>query len=459
MDGNFWPIVQFTAWQSSLVTLLSVVVGGGWAVLERHRHVQTPKWFIAMCTLPLFLPPLIVGTGFIHLLGQSGDVNNLLQWLNLPTVQFLYQPRSIVLAHLYYNLPLAYLMVRTALSRVSQHTIDAARVMGAKPWLLFTTIWWPNMRSAILGVAAMIMLYCWTSFSLPLQLGGSRAKTLEVWLYEQIKLYQQPELAWGVIAIQALIFLIPIWLTYRELTQPVQRFVPALQHARRWLNIGYLLFGLILTAPLFSLIIHTATQMEYRTVIVLVHSAFFLSLLRSLSLMVIVVACSTLLAFILRRQARWILLLLTLSPVAIGLIWLRLFEQNLFSLTGAFVFSLLPLATYLLHQATQQLPTSLVEAAKTLGTNYWQRLWLQYRWLLPSLQQIAAIGAVLVLGDVALANLLATTQQPTVMQVAYGLLGSYQFAVGSLAMCLLLVVILWIQLLIYYLPYARFGKR
>lgn len=454
MEWDLWPIIKFTLWQSSLVTVVSLICATGFALLERTRQANTPYWWLAICALPVFLPPLIVGTGFIQLLGQAGYLNSLLSFFQIPTIQFLYRPPAVILAHLYYNIPLAYLAIHSTLHRVSRHTEEAARLLGASPWQLFQTVWWPQLKGAILGIGAVIFLYCWTSFALPLQLGGSTAKTMEVWLYEQIKLYHQPSLALAVAAVQTMIFILPVLLILHYRKQPIQQFTPVITKHRLGITALRWLITAVIMAPLMSLVLRTSLQIDTKTITTLANSQFDSSLIRSLVLMISVIVITILLGFLLRRAKGWTLLLLTLSPVVLAMLWLQLFGQGLDSLITALVISLLPISSYFMQRSYQQLPSALLEAARTLGANRWQQLKLEWRWLWPAARQVMTIGIVLVLGDIALASLLAPTTQPTAMQVAYGLLGSYRFQVGSLALVMMLSVILILQLIIHYFPYA-----
>ncbi len=455
MEWDLWPIVKFTLWQSSIVTAVSLLLGSGFALLERRYQAITPRWWSALCTLPVFLPPLLVSTGFVQLFGQAGDLNTLLHALHLPPIQLLYRPSAVVLAHLYYNIPLAYLATHATLARLSQHTEEAARLLGASRWQIMQTIWWPQLKGTVLGIGAVIFLYCWTSFTLPLQLGGSTAKTVEVWLYEQIKLLHQPELALGVAIVQTLIFVLPILIVIRSLPTPTQHFVPSTLRPIHSVMLLRWLATLALLAPLLSLITHIALHTSTTTIETLWRSQFGESLLRSLLLMLVVLSISIILSVLLRRARNWTLLLLTLSPVTVAALWLTYFGQGLSSLAAALCISLLPLGSYLVHSGYSQLPPALLETAKILGANRWQQLHLEWRWLWPAMRQLLSIGVVLVLGDIALASLLTPNAQPTAMQVTYSLFGSYRYQVGGLALITLLIVLFLLQLIIHYSAYAH----
>lgn len=446
MEWSLWPVVWFTFWQSSLVTTLSIVFGGGLAVIERYNHWRTPNWFLAVATLPLFLPALVVGTSFIHLFGNAGDVNALFHWLHLPKLQILYQPSAVILGHLYYNLPLAYLAMRTALQSLSRHTEESAQTLGATPWQLLTTVWWPQLRSSVAGIAAVIFIYCWTSFALPLQLGGSHAKTLEVWLYEQLVLYHHQQLVVIVALIQLFMFTVPIVFVWKQQTihQPHTPSHQTNKHPGL-----YLLLSGVWLLPLVSLISHTMMNWNATTWSQVQHSEFFPSLITVAALTIATLLTVVAATHMLRLSARWLLILLAISPITLAGIWLVTIGQGLASLALAYVFGLLPLAYYFIQERRHRYGIQYQTAAQTLGANWWQQRLLEWQWLQPARNTIIAITVVFIFGDITYSSLLAPTEHPTTMQVAYGLLSSYRSQAGSLAMCLILLIIISLQILIY----------
>lgn len=463
MGYNFWIVIAslaspavlqrlwFSLWLSVVVVVIALVGGGGLAVAERLQRVYSPRWFLTICSLVLFLPPTIVGTAFIQLFGRAGDLNNIVTSLGLLPWPILYTPWAVLLAHAWYNIPLAYLGIKASVEQISIHTEDMAKICGARSVHVLRDFFWPHMRSAVLSMAGIIFLYNFTSFVLPLMLGGIHAQTLEVYLYQQVYLYHHYSTAYFVAILQTLMLGVIIAIALRGRPISIDRLMPgaAAQPASlplrcgRWWLAGYLI------APLFSLVGHVLVRLQWSALVALVHTRFFGGLVRSGLLAAIVIPSVIMFNISARRGARWLVILLTISPVTLGFIWLLIIGRGWVSLILALIIGLLPLASYFFDHARRQLPAHLFETATVLGANVWQKKLLELNLLRPALWRVAALAAVFVLGDVTLANVLAPSTAPTGMQVALALVAHYRFQIGSVAMVIMLALIISVQSLIY----------
>jgi thiamine transport system permease protein len=68
-------------------------------------------------------------------------------------------------------------------SQLDRRAADAARSLGASPRRAFTAVTLPALAPAIGSAAAVVFLFCATSFGVVLILGGSRLRTLETEIY------------------------------------------------------------------------------------------------------------------------------------------------------------------------------------------------------------------------------------------------------------------------------------
>lgn len=448
------PVVHrlwFSLWLSSIVSIVAVTLGGGLALLERLRRIAAPRWFTALCIVPIFLPPVIIGTGFIHLFGHAGAINAALTLFGLPSVQLLYRPLAVIIAHAYYNIPLAYLALRAATQSIAPYTEDAARLCGAHTSALLRQIYWPNLKRALLGIAAIIFLYNFTSFILPLLLGGIQAQTLEVWLYQRIYLWHDYATAVSVAILQTIILGTVVGIMLRGRIFQFDRVAPVsgAQRTPAGLSLVRALMAAALIAPLLSLVLHALSGSTWQIFITLTQTDFFPGLLRSAVLVVVVGGLTMAISLLVRGSFSWSILWLTLSPVTLAFLWLVIIGQGYLSLGLALVCGFLPMAGYFIDQARKQQPRLWRETVHCLGANAWQQRWLEIQFLRPTLLRLTGLVGVFVLGDVTLATLLAPHQAPTGMQVALGLVANYRFQLGSLAMVIMLIVIISLQLLLY----------
>lgn len=422
--------LESSLWYSIITVGLALGIGGSLAVAERLWQQPAPRWFVGIMLLPVFLPPVIVSTSFIATFGTQG-------LLPLP---LLYSPTAVLLAYGYYNIPLAYLLFRSALTGVSPATEAAAQLLGANRWQRCWQVLLPQLRLATVGTAGIIFLYSFTSFILPLQLGGVHGQTMEVWLYQQIYLYHQPTLALVAAAMQWLILLLVM--TLLGLAQPKHlpvKYVPESATVSKWSwKLLRILVTTIILLPLVSLVSKVTTTLSASDLSTLYYSQFSAALLRTIGVVVVVVLLSLGVVLVLRFGTTLGLLLLSISPITASFVWYQLFGKGYLSLIGALVLSVVPITAIALHQARQRYGRSIMHTSQVLGANAWNRLKLEYRLQLPAIRSVAVFGAMIVLGDASISTNLAPSQQPLAMGYALQLIGSYHFAVGSLAMLIVL---------------------
>jgi len=111
-------ILQFTLLQAALSTLLSTGLAVPLALaLARRSHFPGRLWVLRLMALPMGLPVLVVTLGLIAIWGRQGWANGLLLSLGASEPVSIYGLSGILLAHVFFNLPLACRLMVAALER------------------------------------------------------------------------------------------------------------------------------------------------------------------------------------------------------------------------------------------------------------------------------------------------------------------------------------------------------
>lgn len=188
-DSYLLRITLFTLWQAALSTLLSIIPAILLArALSRHPAFPGRALILRLFALPLALPAIVAALGLLELFGRAGYLAGLLGWFTGRDWPGIYGLSGILVAHVFFNLPLATRLFLEALNTVSsdQWRLASQLGMGAVPSFRF--IEWPVLRAALPGVAGLVFMLCITSFTLVLTLGGGpRATTLEVAIYQALR--------------------------------------------------------------------------------------------------------------------------------------------------------------------------------------------------------------------------------------------------------------------------------
>jgi thiamine transport system permease protein len=138
--------------------------------------------------VPMGLPVLIGALGLIGIWGRQGILNSVLTSAGIAEPINVYGLTGILLAHVFFNLPLACRLMLAALERVPGEYWLVASGLGMRHGSVFRFIEWPVLRSIIPGVSGLIFMLCATSFTLVLTLGGGpAATTIEVAIYQSLR--------------------------------------------------------------------------------------------------------------------------------------------------------------------------------------------------------------------------------------------------------------------------------
>ncbi|MGE8105806.1 thiamine/thiamine pyrophosphate ABC transporter permease [Allorhizobium sp. NPDC080224] len=197
-------VLSFTLWQAFLSTLLSV----GFALpvvsaLARQPAFPGRIWLIRLMAVPMGLPVLIGALGLIGIFGRSGIVNDALSSLGLSQPISVYGLTGILIAHVFFNLPLATRLMLSALERVPAEYWRMSASLGLSPIATFRFIEWPVLARVIPGAAGLIFMLCVTSFTLVLIFGGGpAATTIEVAIYQALRFDFNPERAVSLALLQ-----------------------------------------------------------------------------------------------------------------------------------------------------------------------------------------------------------------------------------------------------------------
>ena len=161
--ASTWRLVWFSLWQSALSVAVTLVVAAPVTWLIGLHRFRGRRLLRAATTVGFLLPSVVVATAFLAVLPRSLH----------------YTMFAVVIAHVYFNIAVVVRVVGARLELLDAQLVNAARTLGASPITVWRTIVWPLIRGATAAAAAVIFLYCFTSFAVIRVLGGPRRSTME----------------------------------------------------------------------------------------------------------------------------------------------------------------------------------------------------------------------------------------------------------------------------------------
>ena len=206
-DGYMFRVVRFTLWQAALSTILSVVPAILVArALSRHPGFPGRALILRLFAVPLAIPAIVAALGVLALYGRAGYLAGILASLSGEVWPGVYGLSGILVAHVFFNLPLATRLFLEALDTVPADQWRLASQLGMRAGAAFRFIEWPVLRAGLPGVAGLVFMLCITSFTIVLTLGGGpRATTLEVAIYQALRFDFDPARAVALTVLQVLL--------------------------------------------------------------------------------------------------------------------------------------------------------------------------------------------------------------------------------------------------------------
>ena len=410
-DSYYLGRIWFTAWQASVSTALTLVVGLPVAYLFTKHDFPGKTVLKAVTTVPFIMPTIVVAMGFVALLGPQGLVNKVLMdlfGLESPPVRITNTLTIIFVAHAFYNYAIVVRIVSAFWANVDPRLEESAAMLGSGRVRTFLHVTLPILLPAIVSSAVLAFAFSFTSFGVILVLGGPQFATLEVAVYELTAKLFRLELA-AALAIVQMLFTYAFLLVYARFQQGVSvpvGVVPSEATARRTRHVGEAVFvvamvlGLVVVlSPLLALVERAASSGDgysfthFRSLFSNERGSYFYlspvsivwnSLRFALATTAISLIIGTTVAYFLSRQGRrgasvldaLFMMPLGVSAVIMGFGFLVAFNRGPLDIRGSWVILVIahslvayPFVIRSLLPVLRSMPVQLREAAAVLGAS------------------------------------------------------------------------------------------
>ncbi len=233
LEPEDWAAVRFTVIQALLSAVISVTLGVPVARALARRRFPGRRVLMTLLGAPFILPVIVAVLGLLAVFGRAGILSSLLGSVGLPPAQ-IYGLHGVVLAHVFFNLPLATRLILQGWLEVPAERFRLAASLGMTARDINRLIERPILRAVLPGTFLVIFLVCTTSFAVALTLGGGpRATTVELAIYQafqfEFDLDRAARLAVIQLAIAGVAAAAAFWLARKApfgvgLDRPVERW-------------------------------------------------------------------------------------------------------------------------------------------------------------------------------------------------------------------------------------------
>lgn len=182
----------FPLWLSLRVaacaTLISLALGLWLAYLLANREFRGKEVADALITLPLVLPPTVLGYYLLVLLSRQSALGRLYESAFGQPLVFTWQ--AAVVASTFHAIPLLVKSARAALESVDRTYERAARNLGASEWRVFWRVSLPLARRSIVAASVLAFARSLGDFGATLMIAGDipqKTQTAAVAIYDAVE--------------------------------------------------------------------------------------------------------------------------------------------------------------------------------------------------------------------------------------------------------------------------------
>ena len=197
-------VVWTTLKLASVVTVLLLVLATPLAWWLSRRRAWWKEVVAAVTTLPIILPPSVLGFYLLISLAPQSPLMALLHPFGIRTLAFTFE--GLVIGSVIYSLPFAVQPIREAFEAMGSRPMEVAATLRASPLDAFFTVALPLARRGFLTAAILVFAHTIGEFGVVLMIGGAipgKTEVLSVHIYQLVEAQQYGQahlLAAGVVA-------------------------------------------------------------------------------------------------------------------------------------------------------------------------------------------------------------------------------------------------------------------
>src|SRR5215468_5576929 len=185
MTGIDWFPLELSLRVALIATVLVLVIGVAAAWLLERRRFPGSEILDAVITLPLVLPPSVLGYYLLVLLGQRSLIGRTIE--SVIGVRLVFTWQGAVVAACIGAIPLVIKTARSSIAAVDHNLEDAARTLGKTEWQVFWRVTLPIASRGIVAAGMLAFARALGDFGATLMVAGNipgRTQTAAIAIYD-----------------------------------------------------------------------------------------------------------------------------------------------------------------------------------------------------------------------------------------------------------------------------------
>jgi putrescine transport system permease protein len=197
---------------AALTTVYCLLIGYPFAYFMARSKPETRPALLMLVMLPFWTSFLLRVYAWKMLLADDGVINNVAVWLGIESepLKMMYTPFSMMVGMVYTYLPFMVLPLYSNLVKMDIRLLEAARDLGATPWVAFWRVTVPLSKGGIVAGSLLVFIPCVGEFVIPQLLGGPQTLMIGRVLWDEFFSNNDWPRASAVAIVMVLLIIVPL---------------------------------------------------------------------------------------------------------------------------------------------------------------------------------------------------------------------------------------------------------
>lgn len=177
---------------AGISTVILLLIGTPIAWWLAHMRSRARIFFEALVSLPLVLPPTVLGFYLIIALNPNGEITQFLRHFGF-SGQLTFNKTGLIIGSVIYSLPFTVQPIMAAFEALPTQVVDAARTLRASFFDRFFTVIVPLARQGFLVGAVLTFAHTVGEFGVVLMVGGNiegQTRTVSIAIFDHVESYE-----------------------------------------------------------------------------------------------------------------------------------------------------------------------------------------------------------------------------------------------------------------------------
>lgn len=188
-----WLSLELAAITTAVLLVVSTPLA--WWLATTRSKLRAP--ISAVVTLPLVLPPSVLGFYLLVAMGPNGPLGKLTEALGIGLLTFTFS--GLVLGSLVYSLPFAVQPLQSAFESIGTRPLEVAATLRARPIDTFFSVVLPLARPGFVTAALLTFSHTIGEFGVVLMIGGNvpgKTQVVSTEIYSYVEAMEYAKAHW-----------------------------------------------------------------------------------------------------------------------------------------------------------------------------------------------------------------------------------------------------------------------